>query len=70
MKISVDKISKPNPDQSYVVEYSILNDDESVEVTNREIRVELGQSAKSQLEAKLAEYEATIAAVDVEIGII
>lgn len=69
MKAIVDKISKPSvTDGSYIVEYTIQNDDSSVEQTQLELRVEAGQSAKELLKAKVAEYESNLASVDVTIG--
>lgn len=69
MKAIVDNISKPSvTDGSYIVEYTIQNDDSSVEQTQLELRVEAGQSAKELLKAKVAEYESNLASVDVTVG--
>ena len=69
MKAIVDNISKPSvKDGSYIVEYTIQNDDSSVEQTQLELRVEAGQSAKELLKAKVADYESNLASVDVTVG--
>lgn len=68
MKIAVKHIAKPNPDLSYIVTYSILQDNNTPEAEDLELRVESGQSAKALLQQKLAAYEATISAIDIEVG--
>jgi hypothetical protein len=68
MKASVLRISKPNPDLSYIVTYKILNDDDSAYSDDLDLKVEKGQSAKELLKQKLAEYEATLSAIDVQVG--
>ncbi len=68
MKATVIQISKPNPDLSYIVTYKILNDDNSAHSEEIDLKVETGQSAKELLKQKVAEYEATINSIDIQVG--